>query len=334
MFNEWVVNGTRGVAAIFMASVLIVGCGDKKEGDGKSPEKAETKTSQVAAKVNGTEITVRQIDAQMPNLPADANPEMVGEVRNAILNRLINDQLIVDKAIADKLDRKPEVVDQIERARRTILARAYIQQLVAGASAPSELEVKEFYDKSAADFSGNVRYIVRQVIVEIPPVNATAVKEQIAKATSVAELTKWLSAHDVRTIQQTNMINTAGMNPQLRDQLKTMKVKDMLRQVGDDRAMVTEILAVESFPLTQTAIKPLAEKDLNDKRQTEILENQVKQMRDTAKIEYSEGYAKPKSPEEIKALADRLDAEAKAHQAPATPVAPMDTAPVAPAPAP
>lgn len=319
MTSQWVRQGWRSVAglsaaAMVVVALLTVGCGEKKEEAGK--EKA--KTSQVAAKVNGTEITLRQVDAQMPNLPADTPAEVVQEIRNNILSRLINDQLIVDKAVEMKLDRKPEVVDRIEQAKRMILAQAYFEQLSAGDTTPTESEVQAYYDKSSAEFEGNMRYVVRQVVVQIPAENAAIVRDQVRNATSVASLNQWLTQHGVRTAQQPLVIDTARLNPEMRRRLKTLKAGDLVREIGDNRAMITEVLRVESFPISAAAVKPLAEKELGDKRRAEAIENQVKQMRDSAKVEYMVGYAEPKSSEEIKAMQERIAAEAKAHQGSAT----------------
>ena len=60
-----------------------------------------------------------------------ASPEAAKAMGREVLEKLIDQQLAVDQATEAKLQRSPEVVSQIESARREILARAYLQQLAS-----------------------------------------------------------------------------------------------------------------------------------------------------------------------------------------------------------
>src|SRR4051812_48453470 len=104
--------------ALAVAATLLVGCGDKKK------DKAATQT---AAKVNKEEITVHQINfllAQQRALP----PEQAASANRAVLERLIDQELTLQKASDQKLDRDPRVVQQLEAARREIISRAYLEK--------------------------------------------------------------------------------------------------------------------------------------------------------------------------------------------------------------
>ncbi|MDP3222180.1 MAG: SurA N-terminal domain-containing protein, partial [Rubrivivax sp.] len=92
--------------AALATAVLLVGCGEKKE-------KA---ASQTAAKVNKDEITVHQINfvlQQQRNL----RPEQTDAASRQILERLVDQQLALQKADEQKVDRDPRVVQQLEAAR-------------------------------------------------------------------------------------------------------------------------------------------------------------------------------------------------------------------------
>ncbi|HLL11009.1 MAG TPA: EpsD family peptidyl-prolyl cis-trans isomerase, partial [Rubrivivax sp.] len=129
------------VLALAASAALLVGCGDKKD-------KA---ASQTAAKVNKDEITVHQINfvlQQQRNL----RPEQADAASRQVLERLIDQQLALQKGEDLKVDRDPRVVQQLEAARREILARAYLEKVGEAASRPTPEEIRKYYEEKPALF--------------------------------------------------------------------------------------------------------------------------------------------------------------------------------------
>src|SRR5882724_4516486 len=123
------------LAVAATATLMLAACGAKKEGG----------ATQVAAKVNGDEITVHQINfvlQQQRNL----RPDQAEAARHRVLEQLIEQQLAVQNAEKLKLDRDPKTVQALEMARRDILARAYLESVVDRAGKPSADEVKKYFD--------------------------------------------------------------------------------------------------------------------------------------------------------------------------------------------
>ena len=118
------------VVALTLTAALA-GCGDKKD----------KPATQTAAKVNKEEITVHQINyvlAQQRALPA----AQAASASRRSLERLIDQELALQKAADQKLDRDPRVVQQIEAARREIISRAYVEKIGEGAPKPTPAEVQ------------------------------------------------------------------------------------------------------------------------------------------------------------------------------------------------
>ena len=104
---------------------------------------------QVAAKVNKDEITVPQLNnamAQFRNL----TPEQQKAATKQVLERMVDQELLVQKAIERKLDRDPRVMQAIEASRRQILSQAYLDQLSAQVQRPSADEVTKIYRAAGA----------------------------------------------------------------------------------------------------------------------------------------------------------------------------------------
>ena len=93
------------LVALTAAVVLLAGCGDKKEKG----------ASQTAAKVNKAEVTVHQINFVLQQ-QRGLKPEQTDAASKQILERLIEQELALQKADDLKVDRDPRVVQQIGRA--------------------------------------------------------------------------------------------------------------------------------------------------------------------------------------------------------------------------
>ncbi len=132
----------RAVAVAAMAAMLLLaGCSsDKKD-----------KASQTAAKVNKEEITVHQINFVMQQ-QRGLKPEQAEAASKQILERLIDQELAVQKAEDLKLDRDPRVVQQLEASKREIIARAYVEKTGEAAAKPTPEAIKKYYDEHPALF--------------------------------------------------------------------------------------------------------------------------------------------------------------------------------------
>jgi EpsD family peptidyl-prolyl cis-trans isomerase len=105
----------------------LAGCGDKKESKG---------ATQTAVKVNKEEITVHQINFMLQQ-QRGLKPEQAEAASKQILERLIDQELALQKATELKLDRDPRVMQQLEAAKREIVSRAYLEKAGEAASKPT-----------------------------------------------------------------------------------------------------------------------------------------------------------------------------------------------------
>ena len=90
---------------------------------------------------------------------------MAPKIRREVLDRLVDQELAVEKAIEKKLDRSPEVLLALENSRREILARAYVEQITAGVPKPTTEEAKKYYAENPALFAERRIYNIQEIVL-------------------------------------------------------------------------------------------------------------------------------------------------------------------------
>lgn len=116
----------------------------------------------VIARVNGVAIPESHLDLIMNERLAQGQPD-TPELRVNVREDLINREILAQEAVKGGLDKKPDVAAQLEIARESLLARAYLQDYLK-AHPPSDEALKQEYDKIKAQL-GDKEYKARHILV-------------------------------------------------------------------------------------------------------------------------------------------------------------------------
>ena len=170
-------------------ALLLTACG--------GGDKAKTAT-QAAARVNDGEITVHQIN-QVLEQQRGLRPEQVDAASRQALERLIEQELAVQQATENKLDREPRVVAALEAARREILARAYLEKTAQSASKPSQDEIQAYFNEHPGLFANRKIYSLVEVNVQVAPEAAAEVEQQAKAAANPNAFIAWAQAKGLPT---------------------------------------------------------------------------------------------------------------------------------------
>lgn len=272
-------NYRIGLSLLALSITLLVsGCGDKMD----AKDKAKT---QVAAKVNKDEITVHQLNYELSKL-GNLNPEQAKMAANPVLVSLVDQQLLVQQALADKLDRDPLVMQSLEAARRKILAQALIQKMTANQPAPGDAELTDYYNKNPALFAERRIYRLQEINVPVTPENVEQVKAQLQQTNNLGAFIEWLKSQ--------NIAARAGQSTKTAEQLP-LEMLPRLHQMKDGQAMtfagpgtfnVVVVAGSQTQPLTMEQAKPMIQRYLDNAKKRELAATELKRLKAAAKIEY------------------------------------------------
>jgi EpsD family peptidyl-prolyl cis-trans isomerase len=259
-------------------TLLLAGCGSKNNS-----------SDQVAARVNGVEITTAQME---PGLREAANSDNSDQVKRDFLNRLIDRELAVQKAMELKLDRYPTVMLELEEMRRNILARAYARELAQRPEnkvAPKQAEA--YFNAHPELYAQRKVYMLRILSWNSEMPEWTALNEQINDGKTVAEVTNWLNEKKAAYRGQVSTLPAEQLAPDVAVRLVNFKDNEGVFVRGDKEILAYQILsaspAPRSFADTQTDIL----NQLTREKLRAALDKKMKELRTYGQVEYLGDYA-------------------------------------------
>jgi EpsD family peptidyl-prolyl cis-trans isomerase len=268
-------RNTLNLAIILAVLVTLGGCEKKEE------QKAAT---QVAAKVNGSEISVHQIN-NILSKASGVTAENAPQAKREILNKLIDQQLAVDQAVEKKLDRSPNVMQAIEAAKREILSRAYLEQIAAAQSKPTADEVKKFYADHPELFAQRRLYNVQELAVPASGSTADEIKQWVSSGKSMQDIANALKAKNIQFRANAGVSAAEQLPLEIAPKYHTMKDGDTTVIQGPQALLVVHLVASQPQPIDETAALPRIEQFIANKHNTEVIAKEMKALRDKAKIE-------------------------------------------------
>jgi len=268
------------VLPLMIVVALAAGCGKKEETTG-----GEKTASQVAAKVNGTEVTVDQVNFALQRIP-NLDKDKAKEASLQVVRSLVDQELLMQKAEADKLDRDPKVVQALDAAHRQILAEAYLARKLGAPAEPSDAEVSGYFDKHPELFAKRKIYRLQEITIKAPQDRQEEIRTQLHASKTLNDFAAWLKSQNIEAHA------AQGVKPA--EQLPLAMVAK-LAEMPDGQVMVvnapgglTVILLADSQmqPVTLEQAKPAIVRLLQAEARKKAAKAELDSLRAAAKIEY------------------------------------------------
>jgi EpsD family peptidyl-prolyl cis-trans isomerase len=260
-----------------------------------TPHDGQGKITQVAARVNGGEITVHQVNFLLENAPIPATQARTspGGEAQAALDQLIEQEIVVQAAVGLKLDRNPDVLAALESARRAVLAHAYVEQLRATAAKPSAADIHEYFEKNPALF--RERRVYRLHEFRLGPdsaIDTAANDEREAQLRS-----QWKRSHNLNALlsaaQSTGSRLTITTQVLAAEQLPLDQVAEFQRLAEGavrfshqaNSIVVQQVVKILREPVSEARASPMIEAYLLEQRARQTVQDDLAQLKKSAQIE-------------------------------------------------
>jgi EpsD family peptidyl-prolyl cis-trans isomerase len=277
------IGATASLAVAAAAAIgVLTGCGDKNE---KKP------ATQVAAKVNGGEISVHQINFVLQQQRGIA-PEQLDAASRQVLDRLIDQELAVQKATEAKLDRDPRVVSALEAARREVLARAWLERQSEAADKPTAQEIDAYFANKPALFAKRRIYTFDEFVIQAPPQAMQTLQATLANARTGQALAEALKAARLPFAQSTHTRPAENMPLEIIERVAALNEGQSLLvpQPGGARAIL--LTRAVAAPVTFEQARPAIEQFLLNDRKRNRAQQEMEAVRTAARIEFVGKFAR------------------------------------------
>jgi EpsD family peptidyl-prolyl cis-trans isomerase len=268
-------------AGLTLFTLLSVsGCGDK--GAGKSPE--------AAALVNGQVVAAEQIENELKKL-GQVPPEQSRDIANRILKNVLDQELLAQQAVQTKLADKSEVRMKIDAARRQILAEAQIEAMAKDMPAPTDAEIKAYFDANPELFAKRKVFKLQELVATTSPDNVEQVRELAKQAKDSRELVASLRAKGVQVGARELAKAAEELPADLLKRLSALKTGQFLSVLQGNKLDVIVVVGAEERPASLEKASAMISRYLVNTRKREHIEAEIGKLRGKAKIEYKPPYA-------------------------------------------
>lgn len=256
-------------------AIALSGCNNEK-----------APASQLAAKVNSAEISVHQINFLLGRSNTSLSPEEAPRARREILEKLIDQQLAIEQALDKKLDRTPEVQMALEAGRREILARAYVEQILAGQSRPTVMEAKKYIAEHPQLFAERRIFTIQEIILPATSKLAPRLREMLSNGKSMEDVTIMLKSKEIK-FTGSNATRAAEQIPlDLLPKLQVMNDGQGMVLENSQNITVMRLVSSHAAPVSDPIALPRVQQFLGNQRASEAVTNEFRQLKAKAKISY------------------------------------------------
>ncbi len=246
----------------------------------------------VVATVNGTAINKSRVDmiiahgvgageAQNPDTP---------EVRKSIIEKLAMQTLIAEEAVKKGLDKLPQVTEQLDVLRQSVLADAYVQDFVKNSPLSDEL-LKAEYERIKATVTGS-EYKARHILVASEAEAKAIIAELKKDAASFAKLAMEKSADAGSKVRGGDLgwFDVSGMVPEFSGAISKLEKDTFTQEPVKTQYGYHVILLEDSRPIEAPPFEEV-KADLAQHLQQQNLKKQLDDLKAKARIELVEAPA-------------------------------------------
>ncbi len=271
--------------------ILILAACNSKE-SAKSP-------GQIIAKVNDQEISIHQLNFVLAHSNG-VTKDNLDLTKKQIINSLVDQTLLIEQALADKIDRDPQIMMSIEQNKRQILAQAWLEKVAKDVNKPNTQEIDNFYQDHPELFAKHKIFKLKECLISKIEDKKELIKQHITNIKQFDELLRKFDADKIS--YQINMTTQPAENLPLEElpALGDLGEGRFIKMEKDNNIVILTVLSATEQFVDKLKATPIIETFLINQQRKAIIEKTMLGLKNKANIEYIGAFAVEKGDEQTK----------------------------------
>lgn len=259
---------------VMSAAAMVSACGG-----GDAPG------GQVVATVNGDEITRGEVNAALPG-SAPSDPKEAAALRNAVLDQLVAQRLVVQEAKRQNLDKSQPYLLAMRQGEAQILANLLTRNVLQGIRTPDGAAIDRFIAANPTRFGERVILNTEQIRAPV----AGATTASLENAHSLDEIRARLRVDDAQVTRGRVPVDSLKVAPQTMRRLLALPPGEPYIGVDGNVLLASAIMSVEQRPLTGDAARKAALELMKQEAGAAALRRQFEALKKGAEVRYQDGF--------------------------------------------
>jgi EpsD family peptidyl-prolyl cis-trans isomerase len=235
----------------------------------------------VVARVNGEAILAQEVDLAL-QYRGVAEHDL--NARQRLLEKIMIEELLAQQFLRSTPGSASVNESAMIAARRGILARRYIDELVGGIARPRPEQITAFYRENPALFAQRRIFTMRQIDVSVPPSREAELRERVRSAASLDEFAEWLRQENLQFVRTESEHSSDELPRTALKQIDRMSKGNVGVLATDTGLRVIQVLRARSEPLDEKTAWPLIERRLWTEMRATAVEAEVRRLSRIAAI--------------------------------------------------
>lgn len=272
-----------------IACLALVACHIPGMKDNKAP------TGQVVATVDGQEVTISDLRAELANAPKAPDPKIAKAMEMGALQEIVARKILAKAAHDQGLDKTPDFAMMKQKTGETMLAQALQRKMASSVLTVSRSEAEMFVNGHPTMFAQRKIMAVEQLKMPRPK-NLEELKE-FQPLKTMAEVEGLLNKKGVKYQKGNTSVDSLGADPGMMAQIEKLGPGEPFLIPTSDGILVNQIKESRAAPLVgEEAIKLATNALRNQKTQAAVAKgmNNLLATKEST-VKYNAGY-KPDKP--------------------------------------
>lgn len=247
-------------------------------------------TGQVAAVVDGEEITLQEINAELrgASIPEGADKKAASQ---AALQRIVERRLLAKAAKDDGLDKEQEYLIRSRQVNDALLVQLLGERASRGVQVPGDGAISAFINENAGSFGNRTIFNTDMVQFKMPsdPKLLEAFRPDQSMDAVVARLTQL----GIKFNRRTGELDSLQFPKAALDQIRAAPKGEPLVFPANGAVTIAAVTGSRLAPIDGDDARALAVQGLRNKEVGNIIQQRLKAERAKAKIQYQPGFAPP-----------------------------------------